>query len=364
MEEFDTGLSIDVDDIHKGFADSAMYEEMKEKAKFEKMTKTKEKVSKAKEPAVTQEELNELLGVPNVVKPKASKATGKKTSKKSTVEERDESKLVDPDKNANQRKQDEMHQNLLMVARRFLNNDRYKDYLKANGFKATDKLEKKSLKDLESYVNHIRYCAGNKRNNKLTNDSIAGVFKVFEAIITKNSKNKMNLTGFSSALFSNEDFLDDLEIFKIEYLSFMNVRYELRMVMTMVQTAFLVHAMNSSPITMKMKPNSANVPSTTNVPNVPSTTNVPTESTVREDNLQVDTPSAASATGTSDTVGTPTKPKVVKSTKTTKTVKSTKTVKPDDTDSPVNPAKPPKSNKPNRQPGEFYSSDDLDKLFE
>lgn len=124
-----------------------------------------------------------------------------------------------------------------------LNNERFKDHLKEHGFKTTG-LANKNEKYLRDYLSRIMYCAKNKNTSTVGNTVLKGVLESTENMITRLSGGKLLLMGTSANLFNNENFLDDLELFKMEYMSFANLDYKTNMVITIVNTGIIVNALN------------------------------------------------------------------------------------------------------------------------
>lgn len=144
--------------------------------------------------------------------------------------------------NKDKKNTDEEKQKNILCLYRYQNSDRFGKYIKQQGFKFTN-LEKKSLDELESLVNRVRYTVNNKSNG-VTLDMMKNACLMVEKGVSIRSKGKLPLDGFSDALFSNEGFLDDLERFKLEYLSFATIDYRLRMGYTIISTALMVIGQN------------------------------------------------------------------------------------------------------------------------
>lgn len=180
-------------------------------------------------------------------KPKRKKTARKTRAKTSSraeavTETRNESDLLEDN---DSKEEDEEIQKRIMVINRYKNSTRFSEYLKDQGFKFTA-LNKKSLDELDSLVNKIRFTVNNKDDPNLLNDDLfKQLFAMIETTITQKSRGKVDLSGMTSILFEDQTFLDDIERFRLEYLGFANIDYRARMVMTIISTALRVSGINA-----------------------------------------------------------------------------------------------------------------------
>lgn len=208
-------------------------------------------VSRSKEPKTT---------APTITIPKSKSET--KEAKETKT------KRTNITTNPDTKEQDEKKQNILLALRRYNNSQRFGTYLQENGFKLEAKtLPRKSIEELESILNRVRFAVANKGDGTFSDVLLKKMFVFAETVITKQSGKKANLTGLQQTLWQNEQFLDDLECLKLEYLSFAYVDYKYRLLGTIIQTAMTVNYINTHGMPLSQRPNvSSEIPLPTNTP--------------------------------------------------------------------------------------------------
>lgn len=150
------------------------------------------------------------------------------------------------DKKTNTSKDGEDKQALIMKLQRYASSERFKKYLKEMGFKLTmATLNKKSIKQLEELLARVRFSIANRGSNEFVDGFIQKGCLGLETVI--HNRSKFKVAGTTQLLWQNEQFLDDLEAIKLEYLSFGSVDPKLRMAFTITRTAMTCHAINTDP---------------------------------------------------------------------------------------------------------------------
>jgi hypothetical protein len=187
-------------------------------------------------------EINDLLkGITQEKKPV------KQVKKKPVKVEKDTLSEKKIDVDTTQQNEDETKQAYIQGLSRYGSNERFGKYLKNQGFSLNNMaiLGKKSTVELESLMNRVRFCVNTKNTTGLSDTLLQKLFLGSEAVITNKSNGKVNLTGLQAALWANDEFLDLLEQFSLEYLTFCNIDYRLKLAGIVFSTAIKVHAMNS-----------------------------------------------------------------------------------------------------------------------
>lgn len=185
--------------------------------------------------------IEKFEGVQSTPAPKPPRATRGRKPKVAFQEttEKPESKV---DLNPNEAIEE--HQKLVLAIHRYLSHPRFKEFLQQNGFKATN-LEKKSKAQLNELLGRIRYTVQQKSAMGTNDLLMKSFFKGTENMIVNSSKNKIKVTGATELLWSDEVFLDDLATFQLEYLTFLNMDYRVRMATTIAKAGYLTHMGNT-----------------------------------------------------------------------------------------------------------------------
>ena len=115
------------------------------------------------------------------------------------------------------------------------------------GFKLTvDSLNKKSETELTELLGRVKYCIANKGDNHEIDNYIKAGLSAAEKTIC--ARTPLKVQGTTAALYANDQFLDDLETLKLEYLTFGSVDYRLRLLLSIGKTGMTMHAINSNPV--------------------------------------------------------------------------------------------------------------------
>lgn len=147
---------------------------------------------------------------------------------------------VDPDK----KERDEQHQKLLMCIDNYRNSKYFSKAITKAGIKFNS-LDAKTNEQLQTLVNKVRFVVNN-HGSSVSEDFIKMMFESTERTVNKFSKGKINITGLTDNLFQDEQFLMDLERFRLEYLGFAKMDYRIRLVATIFKYAVKVNAINQS----------------------------------------------------------------------------------------------------------------------
>ena len=209
-----------------------------------------------------------------------NKETKKKVKEKSTSNLKEDkefmkalhslSTTITPDKkprNSKKMKQpdiptDEMgekKQDLIMKLIRYGENARFSKYLKDMSFKLTSgALNNKSVEALEELLSRVRYSIANRSNDTFMDDMIKNGFMNGELLI--HMKTRAKIKGTTALLWQNEQFLDDLEAVKLEYLNFGGISPKARLCLTITKTAFICHSLNTDPRLANIQPTNIKKP--------------------------------------------------------------------------------------------------------
>lgn len=134
----------------------------------------------------------------------------------------------------------EKHQNLLMILSGYYGSTRFSQLLKDNGLIVpVNTLKKKSIEQLEGELSRVRLLVSNKTSSSFINDQMKNISYVAEKSVDMMG---YKCRGFTDTLFSNNNFLDTLEEYRLESLNFAYVKPKYRMLMLGGQTLLAVNA--------------------------------------------------------------------------------------------------------------------------
>lgn len=134
----------------------------------------------------------------------------------------------------------EKHQNLLMILSGYYGSTRFSQLLKDNGLIVpVATLKKKSIEQLEGELSRVRLLVSNKTSSSFINDQMKNISYVAEKSVDMMG---YKCRGFTDTLFSNNNFLDTLEEYRLESLNFAYVKPKYRMLMLGGQTLLAVNA--------------------------------------------------------------------------------------------------------------------------
>lgn len=133
---------------------------------------------------------------------------------------------------------------LRMTISRYADSERFGKYLKEMGFKLkTSDLAKMKKADLESLLDRVKHAVGNRSTKSMIDTLILQGFLAGETLAVRMGA---KVQGLTSALMMNEQFLDDLETVRLEYLSFGFVDAKTRLALTTLQTGFVLHTQRNA----------------------------------------------------------------------------------------------------------------------
>jgi len=134
---------------------------------------------------------------------------------------------------------DQKKRGLLLLLTRYRNSRRFADYLteEMKFDLSHENLSSKSVRELETMLEDVRYCVANKNNMNLVASSATKIIGVLEPLVSKVYK----VDGLSRALESNPVFMDTLEEFALSKDFLTNASPSTRMMLEVVKTAYIVH---------------------------------------------------------------------------------------------------------------------------
>lgn len=115
----------------------------------------------------------------------------------------------------------------VVIVLRYQSNKMFGEHLKTMGIKYTpEQLRKKSMQDLDGIINQIRLiCRSKSAAFDLSGLVFTGT-SMFENVVT--ARTKYNIRGYTENLKADEDFVEALELYKLEKMSFINMSTEVR----------------------------------------------------------------------------------------------------------------------------------------
>lgn len=170
--------------------------------------------------------------------------------------------------------------NIRMKIQRYADNERFGTYLtKQMGFKLdTKSMLKLKQAELEALLKRVQFAIGNRSTTSMVDGLIQQGLLVGEGLAVNVAK--LRVQGLTSNLLMNEQFLDDLEAVKLEYLSFGHISPLTRMSLTIAQTGFNLHAGRLMMEKQAMLRQSAPIPNATNEAKQAESPNAPTNTPV------------------------------------------------------------------------------------
>jgi hypothetical protein len=135
---------------------------------------------------------------------------------------------------------------LLTILNRYASNQRFGEWLKNNGFKMlfSSTLHKKKNPELLDLLKQVRFSLNNRTNDTMIDTMVKGGLETMETLTTKLSKNKIDLTGMTMELYGNEEWVDTLELLKLEYLNFSTMDPKLKFALITAKVGLGVAAKN------------------------------------------------------------------------------------------------------------------------
>lgn len=142
--------------------------------------------------------------------------------------------------------EEQEHIKLLTILNRYASNPRFGEWLKNNGFKMlfSSSLHKKKNGELTDLLKQVRFSLNNRTNDTMIDTMVKGGLETMETLTTKLSKNKIDLTGMTMELYGNEEWVDTLELLKLEYLNFSTMDPKLKFALMTMKVGLGVAAKN------------------------------------------------------------------------------------------------------------------------
>lgn len=132
-------------------------------------------------------------------------------------------------------------ENLCLQIMRYLQSQRFGQYLKNNGFRYTpDKLRKKKLEELEGILNKMRFSISCRNTSNFWKDATLTSVKIAEPFVSAYAD--FNIKGLSSVLQHNDEFLDLIEQIQLENQSLTYIDPRFKLIYTILQSALAVDA--------------------------------------------------------------------------------------------------------------------------
>lgn len=138
------------------------------------------------------------------------------------------------------------NQKLIIQLVRYGNHDRFKAYLQSLNFNLNaSALKKLSNAELEETQTRVKLALQNKTQSSLMTGGVLLGTRATEAIVTAKSGGRIDLTGWSQSLRTNEEFLDVIAELELSYGSITSMTPEKRLIFILGTSAMQVSQTNN-----------------------------------------------------------------------------------------------------------------------
>ncbi len=144
-------------------------------------------------------------------------------------------------KNEEKENEDEEKQRIIMVLARYINNRRFGEFIqKKLKIKFTEpQLQKKKLTTLKGLLSKIKTHLTNKGSDQMFDLLVKNGLITYEKMLNS----YIDISGFSDNLLNNSDFLDSLEMVKIENIN-LTIPPMYQLLFTIISTTYISYQIN------------------------------------------------------------------------------------------------------------------------